>query len=81
MPSNGAKSIPGAERLDIDSILMRADLDTSLVTIGSDLDGVAYVTDRQDFLILTKRNGWIRLERAKMAYMLTEALEVLKEWK
>lgn len=80
MASNGLKSIPNPGRLDIESILLRADMDNKLVTIASDLDGIGYVTDRQDFVIMTKQNGCIRLDRGTMAVMLVEALEILKEW-
>lgn len=80
MPTRGAKSIPRMERLDIESILLKAEQDTSIVAIGSDLDGVAYITDKKDFIILTNTGGYICMERGMLAVLLAEAQEVMKEW-
>lgn len=80
MNINGARAIPRQERLDIESILLRAENDTSLVAISSDIEGVAYITDKKEFVILTKTGGYIRMDREALAFLLAEALEVIKEW-
>lgn len=80
MYSNSTQAIPNLGRLDVEKILLRAERDSSLVTISSDIDGVAYITDKNEFVILTSHGGYIRMDKGLLAFMLAEALEVIKEW-
>lgn len=70
--------IPPLPSIPVESVLYRAEFDSSLVTVESLLPKTGYITDGRDFVILTHKNGALRLPVKDMKALLREALEVME---
>lgn len=70
--------IPQLPNIAVNNVLYRAEFDSSLTTVESMLPKTGYVTDGKDFVILTHKNGVLRLPINEMQVLLKEALEVME---
>lgn len=77
MQTKRLKKIPKME-LDTSGILDRADSQRDLVTYPSEMNGIGYVTDCYDALVVTTKGGYLRIS-ALLIPRLIEELEWIAE--
>ena len=77
MQTKRLKKIPKME-LDTSGILDKADGQRDLVTYPSEMNGIGYVTDGYDALVVTTNGGYLRIN-AHLIPALIEELEWIAE--
>lgn len=73
-----ANKIPPIPHIKVGTVMNQASCVKTLYPIESEFSGVGYITDGEDFVIITSHNGYIRMNIRLAWRVLKEALECVE---